>query len=242
MFVGGELMHSWKDGKAKVEGFLEDYAFIADAFLSLYLTNFNPKIFETARSLAETILERFQDKKDGGFYDTPEGDTSLFVRPKTIFDYSTPSGGSAAARVLQTIGNYTGDSRFREAAKKAIASAAILLEQQPMALCGWLEALDSYLSAPIEVALVGEPESPDLKKMLSVIFEPYRPDLVVALQPAGSDYSDKIPLLSDKTALRGQSTAYVCRERVCLKPLTGPMALANILDRKEKTEKNEEAK
>ncbi|MBI2184735.1 MAG: thioredoxin domain-containing protein [Thaumarchaeota archaeon] len=229
MIANGRLMHTWKDGVSKANGLLEDYAFLADGFLSLYQTTFDPKWFESAYSLTETILNRFQDPQNGGFYDTPSDHEQLIARPKNTFDYSIPSAGSIATKMLLLLYGYTGESRFREASEKALKSIARVIDQQPTSVSSWLTALGAYLSPPVEVALVGESNSESLGKMLSIVFEPYRPNLIVALQ-VSQDGSEKITLLKGKAPVNNQTTAYICRRSVCERPTIDPAVLAEQLN------------
>jgi len=152
MYVSGRLAHSWGEGRASRVGFLEDYAFLCDGLLSVYQTTFDPRWFEKTQELTATLTGLFDDKEAGGFYDTPNDHETLYTRPKTVFDYSTPSGGSVAARVLLLLYGYTGEGRQRETAERALRSIASLLERQPSSLCSWLAALSLYLSPPLEVA------------------------------------------------------------------------------------------
>lgn len=230
MYKDGQPMHSWIGGQASVKGFLEDYAFLADGFLSLYETTFDVRWFLEASDLAETILNRFQDKNDGALYDTPEGYEPLIARPRTILDQATPSGGSVAARVLTTLYKYTEDKKLRDAAEKGIKSLGILIEQQPISMCGWLIALSCFLSPSVEVAVVGDLSSEDCQKILSVIQEPYRPNVYVAVQSSKEDYSEKISLLKDRPPVEGKTIAYPCKNNMCLRPTTDPETLKEILD------------
>jgi uncharacterized protein len=229
MFLGRQLFHSWKDGETRVKGLLEDHAFLADGLLNLYQTTFDPKWFQEASSITELILSRFQGE-DGMLYDTPEEYEALITRPRAVFDYSTPSGGSTATRVLIALYKYTDDNRLREAAERSVKSLGVLIEQQPMTLCGWLIALDSLLHSSVEVALVGDAASEDFNRMLSVVQEAYRPYVLAAVQPLGKDYSDKVPLLKDRPPAEGKTIAYLCRNNVCLEPATDPETLKEVLD------------
>ena len=218
----GRLLHVWKDETAKINGYLEDYAFFAEGLIELYQSTFNPKWLAEAQRLASVIIDHFEDKTNGGYYDTSDDHEQLIARPKSFFDSAVPSGGSVATQVMLKLLAYTGDTRFSKSAENALKSVSTQIENYPTGLTNWLIALDHLLNPPKEVAIVGNLDAEITKKMLSVIWETYRPDIIVALQPAGKDYSKTIPLLKDRVQLRGETTVYVCRNFTCELPTSDP--------------------
>jgi uncharacterized protein YyaL (SSP411 family) len=223
------LSHVWKDGIAKVNGYLEDYAFLADGLIELYQTTFDPKWFAEAQSLASYIMDHFEDREAGGYYDTSDDHERLIVRPKSFFDSAVPSGGSVATQVMLKIATYTAKNEFVESAKRALKSVGTQLENYPTGLSNWLIALDRYFSPPKEVAIVGDPLSGKTKTMLSVISETYRPDVIVALEPSGRDYSETIPLLKGRMQTHSGTTVYVCKNFACDMPTSDPAVLRKML-------------
>jgi uncharacterized protein YyaL (SSP411 family) len=117
---------------------------------------------------------------------------------------------------------YTGDTMFSKSAEKALKSVSAQMENYPTGLTNWLIALDYLLNPPKEVAISGDLEAETTKKMLRIISETYRPDVIVALQPAEKDYSEVIPLLKDRVQLKGETTAYVCKNFTCELPTSDP--------------------
>ena len=218
----GKLLHVWKDGIAKINGYLEDYAFLVDGLIELYQSTFNPKWLAEAQNLANVIIDHFEDKNDGGYYDTSDDHEQLIARPKSYFDSAVPSGGSVAVQVMLKLFAYTGDTMFSKSAEKALKSVSAQMENYPTGLTNWLIALDYLLNPPKEVAISGDLEAETTKKMLRIISETYRPDVIVALQPAEKDYSEVIPLLKDRVQLKGETTAYVCKNFTCELPTSDP--------------------
>ncbi len=214
----GHLLHSWKDGGAKVEGFLEDYAFLANGLIDLYQTTFDPRWLGEAILLGEEIIDLFQDKQNGGFFDTSLNHEKLFKRPKSYFDSAVPSGGSAATRLLQRLFAFTAKEHFSESARSALRSASNHFERYSTGMANWLIALDSYLNPPREIAIVGDEKMS--KEMLSVLRRRYRPHMVVAFQPNGKDFSETIPLLKGRSSNQNSVTAYICRNFVCGMPIS----------------------
>ncbi len=233
----GRMLHTWKAGEAKINGFLEDYAFCADGLVELYQSTFEPRWFVAARELGDAILEHFSDPA-GGFFDTSDDHEELLLRPRSIQDGVVPSGGSMAASVLLRLAEYTGDIGYSRAAEAAIAQVQETAAQSPIAFANWLAALDFALAPPTEVAIVGE----GTDEMLEVVRRAYRPNVVVAASSGGAasgaaggatgdgaDTAAGIALLESREAVDGKPTAYVCRRFTCEQPVTSAAELEQLL-------------
>ena len=223
----GRLGRSWKDGRATGQGVLEDYANLADGLLALYEATFDERWFTTARSLADSILERFVDPA-GGFFDTATDHERLVTRPKDVQDNATPSGGAMATLVLLRLAAYTGEGRYREAAEAAIASVTPYTARYPTAFAKWLQAIDFALAPVAEVAITGDPEDEATQALLQVTLGGYAPARVVAFSRTDGGPTT-VPLLRDRPRLRGRPTAYVCLGFTCRLPVTDPDALRDQL-------------
>ncbi|MEO5703845.1 MAG: thioredoxin domain-containing protein [Candidatus Limnocylindrales bacterium] len=223
----GRLGRSWKDGRATGQGVLEDYANLAEGLLALYETTFDERWFTTARALADAMLDRFADP-DGGFFDTATDHERLVTRPKDIQDNATPSGGSVATLVLLRLAAFTGESRYREAAERALATVTAYTARYPTAFATWLQAIDLALAPVAEIAIVGDPADEATRALLAVASGGYEPNRVVALQPV-ADGTSAIPLLEDRARIKDRPTAYVCRNFACRLPVTDPDALRDQL-------------
>jgi uncharacterized protein YyaL (SSP411 family) len=207
---------------------LEDYADLADGLLALYEATFDERWFATARALADAILDRFADPA-GGFFDTATDHERLVTRPKDIQDNATPSGGAMATTVLLRLAALTGESRYREAAERALATTTPYTVRYPTAFAQWLQATDFALAPVAEVAIVGDLDDPATRELLQVAAGGYAPNRVVAASPLTGGPS-AIPLLAERTRLQGRPTAYVCRQLACRLPVTDPDALRDQLD------------
>jgi uncharacterized protein YyaL (SSP411 family) len=226
--VDGRLGRSWKDGRASGQGVLEDYADLADGLLALYEATFDERWFATARALADAILDRFADPA-GGFFDTATDHERLVTRPKDIQDNATPSGGAMATTVLLRLAALTGESRYREAAERALATTTPYTVRYPTAFAQWLQATDFALAPVAEVAIVGDPDDPATRELLEIAAGGYAPNRVVAASPLTGGPS-AVPLLAERTRQQGRPTAYVCRQLACRLPVTDPDALRDQLD------------
>ena len=216
----GRLLRSFNRGQARLGAYLEDHAFLLEAFLTLYETTFDPRWFAAARELADTILARFADAQRGGFLSTADDHEVLIARRKELEDAPIPAGGSAAAFGLLRLAALTGEHRYEEAALGVLRLLHELAPQHPAAFGHLLQALDFHLAAVKEVAIVG----PDAEPLERVVRESFRPHLVVAGGPA-----DGVPLLQGREPVDGRATAYVCERFACLRPVTEPGELAALL-------------
>jgi hypothetical protein len=216
------LLRTYKDGEGRLNGYLEDHAFLLEALLTLYEATFEPRWFEQARALAETTIARFGDPERGGFYSTSDDHEELIARRKEIGDHPIPSGNSAAALGLLRLEALTGERAYGEWAEGVLRLFAKAAPRQPDAFAHLLRALDLRLAPAKEVALVGD----DLAELAAVVRDGYRPHLVLAGGPAGSETP---PLLAGRTAVDGGPTAYVCERFACKAPVTNPQQLDALL-------------
>jgi uncharacterized protein YyaL (SSP411 family) len=218
----GALLRTYKDGRAHLKAYLEDHAFLLEALLTLYEASFDAVWFERARELANTLLARFADGERGGFFSTADDHESLIARRKEIGDHPIPSGNSAAAFGLLRLAALSGERSYEEAAEGVFRLFADSASKHPEAFAHLLRAIDFQLSPTKEVALVGE----DLNELAAVVRSEFRPHLVLAGGPEGSEAP---PLLLDRSEVEGQPTAYVCENFTCKTPVTGPEALQQAL-------------
>ncbi len=218
----GNLLRTYKDGRAHLNAYLEDHAFLLEALLTLYESTFEQHWFERAHSLADTMLARFADDRRGGFFSTSDDHESLIARRKEIGDHPIPSGNSAAAMGLLRLSAITGERSYEGQAESVFRLFAKPAAQHPEAFAHLLRAIDFQLSPTKEVALVGD----DLNDLAGVVRSKHRPHLVLAGGAAGSDLP---PLLRDRPTINGSPTAYVCESFTCKQPVTEAAALEALL-------------
>jgi len=220
----GMLLRTWKDGVAKFNGYLEDYAFLIEGLVTLYETTGEFRWLEEAQTLTERMIDEFWDSDGGGFFFTGKSHESLIVRSKDYFDNATPSGNSVAAGVLLRLAILTGKENYRELATTVIREIGDAARRYPSAFGYALSAVDFLLSTPKEVAIVGSSRE-DIQPLLSEAWRRYLPNKVVAPGVGG----ENIPLLADRPLQNGQPTAYVCINYACKQPVNGASALADQL-------------
>ena len=225
----GRLLRTYRDGHAKLDGYLEDYAALIDAFLELYQTTFDERWFDQARSLADVALARFR-ATDGGFYDTSDEHESLIARPRSLQDNATPAGSSLITRGLIELTAYTGNADYADAAHNTLRLLTAAMREYPQAFGEALNAVDMIVGGVAEVAIVGAQDNPATQALLEVTQSSYRPNLIRALAPANVSGEANIPLLSYRVMRGGMPTVYVCRNFACQMPVTTPQEVERLLE------------
>ena len=151
----GRLLRTYNRGQARLGAYLEDHAYLLEAFLTLYETTFDPRWFAAARELADTLLARFADREHGGFFATADDHETLIARRKELEDTPIPSGASSAAYGLLRLAALTGEHGYEEAALGVLRLLHAVAPQHPAAFGHVLQALDFHFAAVKEVAIVG---------------------------------------------------------------------------------------
>ncbi len=218
-------------GPAKLRGYLEDYSFLIDALVSLYEATFDPRWLTEALKLTDLMIDQFWDEDQGGFYFVGRDHEPLIVRGKDPQDGSVPSGNSMAVTALLRLAKLTGRSDLAAKAERTLRVFGDSMKQAPTAFGQMLVALDFYLGPVDEIAVVGPNSSPDTRQALRLLEAGFRPNKVMAWLDTDLDETSMkavqhaVPLLTDKTAVKGQVTTYVCRDFSCQAPIVGLEAL-----------------
>jgi uncharacterized protein YyaL (SSP411 family) len=219
----GRLLRTHKNSESKLNAYLEDYAYVSDGLLALYEATFDPRWFEEARKLVETMIAQFWDAESGGFFFTSADHEPLITRTKDFYDNAMPAGNSVATHVLLRLSLLTGEGRYRRMAEVILRLMKTIVMRAPSAFGHLLCALDLYLASPYEVAIVGDPHSEETKALVDTVFKLYLPNKVVAFASPGDDaVRQKIKLLENRNQIDGKPTAYVCRNFYCEAPVTEP--------------------
>ncbi len=211
------LYRSWRQGQARHTAYLTDYAGLILALLSSYQARPNPQWFHVASQLADEMLKRFSDQP-GGFFDIRDDHETLFMRPKSWQDNATPGGNSQAALVLLQLAAYTGKHELRQKAERMLATIQNQAKRYPTAFSNWLCAADFALNPVKEIAILGDEEDPQTQAFLDVLWQDYRPNMVLAC--SAIPIPQGVPaLLENRSLLNGAPTAYVCQNFVCNYPV-----------------------
>jgi len=224
MWIDGRLTATYKDGKAHLAGYLDDYVFLADALLELLEVRWRTSDLEFARALIEVVLKHFADEENGGFYFTADDHEKLLHRSKSFGDDATPAGNGVAALVLNRLGLILGETRYLDAAERTLRAGWAPLTRYPQAHTTLLNALDEVL-APVETVIIRGPadEAAQWQSELSALYAPNR--MVFAIP---SDARDLPSALADKKPGKG-TIAYVCTGTTCDAPVASLPALVRRL-------------
>ena len=221
MYQRGELKRSWKNGRAYIAAYLDDYAFFISALLDLFESSGELHWLQKAMQLEKILEKDFEDKKQGGFFMTAHHYESLMAREKPVYDGAEPSGNAIAVFNLLRLWHLTGEKKYQQRAKKAIQSVASSLISNPVSFSEWMQALDFYHSRVYEIVLV-LPDS--VKQSGDALFQEikkwYLPNrvLVVVHDSDVKKYQELLLPLKGKKAMQGRSTAYICEEGACQLP------------------------
>jgi uncharacterized protein len=227
----GRLLRTYKDGQSKLNGYLEDYAYVIEGLIALYEATFDLKYFNRARELADIMIAQFWDEADGGFYFTSTDHEELITRTKDYFDNATPSGNSVATISLLKLGLLTQENDYQRYAVTILRTMRQAMSRYASGFGYLLSALDFYLSEPKEIAIIGETDSHEVRLLIEEIYSRYIPNKVLAAAPpAQHDAAESIKLLAGRAMIDNRATVYVCRNYTCLAPATEAKELAARLD------------
>ncbi len=218
----GRLLRTYRDGEARLNAYLEDHAFLLEALITLYEASFEPRWYEEARNLADTMIRRFGDPERGAFFSTSEDHEELIARRKEIGDHPIPSGNSAAALGLLRLAALSGERAYEDQATGVLQLYGRIAQRQPDAFAHLLRALDFHIAPVKEVALVGD----RLEALAAIVRGSHRPHLVLAGGPEGAEAPE---LLQERTAVGGAATAYVCENFACKAPVTDSQEFAGVI-------------
>jgi uncharacterized protein YyaL (SSP411 family) len=206
------LLATCRDGKAHLNAYLDDYAFLLDALLELMQSDLRSEDLVWARELAEALLDQFEDREHGGFFFVSHDHEPLILRTKTGHDNATPSGNGVAAYALQRLGHLLGEPRYLEAAARALQAFKPMLERQASGHTSLCLALEEQLAPPTVVILRGDGAAVWQRELAAH----YLPQTMVLAIPAGVS---ALPSVLDKPA-GTKVNAWVCQGVKCLPPIT----------------------
>lgn len=217
------LLATYKDGRAHLNAYLDDHAFLIDALLELMQGKFRSEDLAFAQALADCLLAQFEDREHGGFFFTSHDHEKLIHRAKPAHDNATPAGNGIAAVALQRLGHLLGETRYLDAAERALRLFYPMLERNPSACVSLATALEEWLTPPRMVILRGPDAA--LAAWQRALAVQYRPDTLVIAVPG---HTAGLPPALDKPALPGVN-AWVCQGVSCLPAITDCGELERVL-------------
>jgi uncharacterized protein YyaL (SSP411 family) len=219
MWRDGRLLATYKDGRAHLNAYLDDYAYLIAALLELLQDEYRVEDMEFAESLAEVLLEQFEDREAGGFFFTARDHEQLIHRPKPGHDNAMASGNGMAAYVLNRLAALTGEARYARAAQRALELFYPSMRERPSGYAMLLLALEEQLEPPATAILRGAAQA--LSPWSQAMAREYLPGTLVLAIPAGTQ---GLPPILDKPA-SASVNAWLCRGVTCLPPMAGLDAL-----------------
>ncbi len=221
----GRLLHTYKDGQARLNGYLDDYANLIDGLTRLFEVSGTARWLDAAVELAGVMIAEFADARDGGFFYTGTSHEALIARQKDAYDNATPSGNAMAATSLLRLGALTGRADLTEAGRSTLRSVQAVMDRAPMAAGQSLLALSFDLAPPREFAVIAGTDLSEFRSALEAIYARFLPYKVVAPSVSSVSTPVVIPLLADRPSRDGKTTTYICERFACQAPVVGLEAL-----------------
>jgi uncharacterized protein YyaL (SSP411 family) len=217
----GTLYHRYTKDERAIEGFVDDYAFLVWGLVEIYESSFEETYLNAAVELTNTMISRFWDENEGGFFFTAKGANNAMSRRKQVYDGACPSGNSVALLNMLRLSLLTGNMKYGELANQLIKVFSEEVKSSSIVHAFMLVGVDFSVGPIYNIILVGDPEEESLQKMCSVLKSGYSPKKVISLrQPeAGLGYKK----------IEGKTTAYVCRGQTCIVPTNKPEKIRELL-------------
>ncbi len=222
MMAEGKLQRRWREGRAGIDAYAEDYAMLVGGLLELYECSFQPRFFAAAVNLHRTMMKEFADEKDGALFNTRAGESELLVRVKVGYDGATPTANSVAASNMLSLYELTGEDEYARQLEQILHAFWGALSTRPATMTRMVLVLDAYLGDRTELVLAGR-----LKEVLPLLQEArasYNPDLFISHASPDRNSEDLLPALAGRVSLDG-ATAYVCRAFSCQQPTRDPATM-----------------
>jgi len=225
----GKLLHRFRDGEAKINGHLDDYAFLAWGLIELYEATFKTKYLKKAIELTNKMIELFWDENNGGFF-LSENEDVLF-KQKEIYDGAIPSGNSVALLVLIKLSKITGRSDLNELTFKLVETFSGTVSKHPSAYTFFLSAFDFLIGPSFEIIIVGK-SSDDISKIQKLLNSKFIPNKILLYKP--TDREDEInliaPFLTHYKEIDGKTAIYICTNYECKQPVTSVEEMMRLID------------
>jgi len=226
----GGLYRTARAGKAHLDAYLEDYAYLSDALIDLHEAGGSADFLASAGELAERMLADFADAEGGAFYFTARTHEALLVRTREGHDGAIPNPNAVAARALARLSFHLDREPLRDKARQALEAYGRAMQRVPRAFATALNALGFLTAAPVELVFAGSRGDPRLDALEAEVGRQHLPNRIIGYadpdrrQPAAS------PLLAGKALVAGAPALYVCQNFACQTPVSDPSAVANALD------------
>jgi uncharacterized protein len=224
----GTLLRTSRQGRAHLDGVLEDYAYLAEGLIALYEACGHERYLTAALQLGERMVQSFRDEGQGGFYTTAKTHETLIIRAREGADGATPSGNAVAVSTLARLSFHYDRQDLREAAIGGIRAYGRQIARYPRAFAKSLAVVDLLTEGPVELAFVGTPHDSGLEALHLVARKVFLPNRVIASSD-GMEKPSSHPLLAGKGLVKGKAALYICQNFSCQRPLTDPQEVMEAL-------------
>ena len=228
----GGLYRTARAGRAHLDAYLEDYAYLSDALIDLYEAGGSTAFLREAERLAERLLADFGDAEGGAFYFTAKGHERLLVRTREGHDGAIPNPNAVAARALARLSFHFDREAWRQRAAQALEAYGRMLERSPRAFATSLSVLDFLLEAPVELTVAGHANDPATEALWAAVARRFLPNRLIGhIDPAAPPRPEELPLplVESKGLVEGKPALYICRNYTCQRPISDPVEVADAL-------------
>lgn len=223
------LLHRWREGEAKIEAMLDDFAFYIQALIDLYEATFNELYLNRALELSEIMINDFYDNVEGGFFDTSGKDRSILLRTKEDYDSAEPTGNSIAIINLLRLAALCGKNEWYAHAEKSLKFFKGKLQKMPYAMPQMLTAIDWYLHKPKQIIIAGNINDEIANNMKQELFRRYIPDKVtVIISP--QDSVNSVTFARQVVHNTNETKAYICENYSCKLPVDNTKDFVDIIE------------
>jgi uncharacterized protein YyaL (SSP411 family) len=231
--VTGKLLRRYRDGEAKFEAHLADYAFFIQGLLDLYEASFQIEWLQKAVRLTKDQIVSFYDHDRGGFFDTPGTDPTILIRMKEAYDNAEPSGNAIAILNLLRLSQIIGNVQYHEMALQSLACFSEFIEKIPQTLPQLLVAADFSLTKPVQIVFSGNRKHPLIREMVDEIHSRFLPNkiLLFADGAEGQAYlNGSVPFFGNLTTVGGKQMVYICKNYTCELPTSDVETMIQTLE------------
>ncbi|WP_317615061.1 thioredoxin domain-containing protein [Bacillus pumilus] len=214
------LMVRYREGDVKHLGFIEDYAHMLSAYMSLYEATFEQEWLEKATTVAENMFELFWDKDKGGFFFSGSDAEALLVREKEVYDGAMPSGNSTALKQLLTLSRLTGRQDWLDTLEQMFKAFYVDVSSYPSGHTAFLQGLLDQYATKREIIILGKNGDPQKERLLQALRKRFMPFDIILTAETGHDLAQIAPFAKDYKTIDDRTTVYICENYSCRQPIT----------------------
>ena len=216
LFENDKLLRTYKNGNAKIDGYLEDYSYFVNALLDVFEIQANSKYLELALKLGYYLVDHFWDSENNSFFMTSDSHEKLIIRPKSNYDLSLPSGNSVSSFAMLRLFHFSQNQKFLEISTKILESQAQMAAENPFGFGYLLNTIAIYLENPVEITIINN-ENSDICESLNEIYLPNSFRVVIDDSTQLENLS-QYPFFSGKT-FESKTSVLICKNFSCSLPL-----------------------